>query len=96
MNSQYLVSNQKEVNFGLLCNLRRMNSVSRYNQTLHQYNQTLHQYKSERICENTENTENRYTGNVDSVEKSLPEIFKKIKIKQKTHSRGLYLPINVE
>ena len=89
MNSQYLVSNQKEVNFGLLCNLRRMNSVSRYNQT-------LHQYKSERICENTENTENRYTGNVDSVEKSLPEIFKKIKIKQKTHSRGLYLPINVE
>ena len=73
-----------------------MNSVSRYNQTLHQYNQTLHQYKSARICENTENTENRYTGNVDSVEKSLPEIFKKIKIKQKTHSRGLYLPINVE
>ena len=69
----------------------RMNSVSRYNQTLHQYNQTLHQYKSARICENTENT-----GNVDSVEKSLPEIFKKIKIKQKTHSRGLYLPINVE
>ena len=56
-----------------------MNSVSRYNQTLHQYNQTLHQYKSERICENTENTENRYTGNVDSVEKSLPEIFKKTK-----------------
>ena len=62
-----------------------MNSVSRYNQTLHQCNQALHQYKSERICQNTENTENRYTGNVDSVEKSLP----KTKQKKNTFERTL-------